>query len=102
MAQCGGGKSRRLAGRAGAPVFGRARWGGGEPGRYRAEGREQIYSRAADKSASRQSLRRDTLAEGISIGVFRDEFSLAPPRKRRPGQARDVFYSGLQPGLDQS
>src|SRR5262249_20731529 len=102
MAQGGGGKSRRLAGRARAAVFGRARWGGGNPGRHGAERREQIYSGAAVNAAPFQGLERDALAEGISIGVFRDEFSLAAPRKRGPGQARDVFYPGLQPGLVQS
>src|SRR5262249_15612064 len=102
MAQCGGGKSRRLAGRAGASVTDRARWGGGNPPRHRAQCREQIYSGAAANAASFQDLERDALAEGISIGVFRDEFSLTTLRKRGPGQARDVFYPGLQPGLDQS
>src|SRR5262249_26870503 len=102
MAQRGGGKSRRLAGRAGASVPDRARWGSGNPRRHGAERREQIYSGAAANAASFQDLERDALAEGISIGVFRDEFSLAALRKRGPGETRDVFYPGLQPGLDQS
>src|SRR5262245_65882016 len=102
MAQRGGRKSRRLAGRAGASVPDRARWGGGNPRRHGAQCREQIYSCAAVNAASCQSLERDTLAEGISIGVFRDEFSLAAPRKRGPGQARDVFYPGFKRVLDTS
>src|SRR5262249_54024922 len=102
MAQCGGGKSRRLAGPAGAAVFGRARWGGGTPRWHGAECREQIYSGAAITAAPFQSLERDALAEGISTGVFRDELSLASLRERGQRQARDVFYPGLQPGLDQS
>src|SRR5262245_38323011 len=102
MAQRGGGKSRWLAGRAGTAVFGRARRGGGNPRWHGAECREQIYSGAAIDAASIQGLERDAFAEGISTSVFRDEFSLAPSPQRGPGQARDVFYPGLQPGLDES
>src|SRR5262249_48450778 len=102
MAQRGGRKSRRLAGRAGASVPDRARWGGGNPRRDGAPCPEQIYSGAAVNAASCPGLERDTLSKRIFIGGFLDEFSLAAPRKKGPGQARDVFYPGLQPGLDQS
>src|SRR5262245_35764313 len=102
MAQRGGGESRRLAGCAGAAVSGRARWGGGNPRRHGTECREQIYSGAAINAATIEGVERNAPTQGISPGILRDELSLAPSRKRGQGQARDVFYPGLQPGLDQS
>ena len=45
LAQHGGGKSRRLAGGAGAAISRRAGWRGRNAGRYRAQCGEQIYSR---------------------------------------------------------
>src|SRR5262245_11079394 len=90
-----------MAGRAGVAVSRGAGGRGGYTWRDSAQRHEQIYSRAALDAASRQNLERTLAAARIPAGVFRDEFSLASFPERGQGQAGDVLYPGLQPGLDQ-